>query len=120
MIEAFFDDEEFIAGNSPGADAAASIATFLKTAKALARQPQQRSILLLATSGQAQTLAGMRDMIWSTNARSKDLRDRKQQLQKEINRGKFNVEILQGLNFPLTEDGKRDAFIKDGHQTQPG
>jgi ABC-type lipoprotein release transport system permease subunit len=112
IVEAFFDDEEFIVGNSPGADAAASIATFLETAKALTRQPQQRSILLLATSGQAQALAGMRDVIWSTNARSKDLRDRKRQLQKEMNRGKFNLDILQGLNFPLAEDGKRDEFLQ--------
>jgi ABC-type lipoprotein release transport system permease subunit len=111
LIEAFFDDEEFVSGNSPGADAAASIATFLEIAESLVQDAPQRSILLMATSGQAQTLAGMRDMIWSTNARSKDLRDRKRQLQLEMNNGKFNLEILQSLNFPLNEDKKRDALI---------
>ncbi len=112
IIEAFFDNEEFVSGNSPGADAATSIATFLKIAESLAGSPQQRSILLIATSGQAQTLAGMRDMIWSINARSKDLRNQKRQLQKEINKGKSNLKMLQGLTFPLTSDKKRDVFIE--------
>ncbi len=111
IIEAFFDNEEFVSGNSPGADAATSIATFLKIADSLASRPPKRSIMLIATSGQAQSLAGMRDIIWSINARSKDLRDRKRQLQKEMNRSKFNVELFQSLTFPLTEDKKRDAFI---------
>ncbi len=112
IIEAFFDNEEFVSGNSPGADAATSIATFLQIAKSLADKPQQRSILLIATSGQAQTLAGMRDMIWSINARSKDLRDQKKQLQEEIKTGKSTLKMLQGLTFPLAEDKKRDVFIE--------
>ena len=111
IIEAFFDNEEFVSGNSPGADAATSIATFLKIADSLANHPPKRSIMLVATSGQAQALAGMRDIIWSISARSKDLRDRKRQLQKEMNRGKFNVELFQSLTFPISEDKKRDAFI---------
>ncbi len=113
IIEAFFDDEEFVTGNSPGADAAASIATFLKIADSLVKDAPQRSVLLVATSGQAQTLAGWRDMIWSTDARSKDLRHEKRQLQQDINKGKFNLETLKNLNFPLSEDKKRDAIIAD-------
>lgn len=111
IVEAFFDTEEFVAGNSPGADSAASIATLLETARFLVSQPQKRSIMLVATSGQAQTLAGMRDMIWSTNARSKDLRDQKRQLQKALNKGKSHLEILKGLNFPLVEDLERDETV---------
>ncbi len=111
IIEAFFDNEEFVSGNSPGADAASSIATFLELAKSLVKEPQQRSVLLVATSGQAQTLAGMREMIWSTNSRSKDLRDQKLQLQKEMASGKSNLDLLRNLNFPLVEDKTRDALI---------
>ena len=111
IIEAFFDNEEFVSGNSPGADAATSIATLLHLAESLTKDPQPRSILLAATSGQAQTLAGMRDMIWSTNVRSKDLRDQKRHLQKELAKEKFNLEMLHGLDFPLTTDSKRDALI---------
>ncbi|NOR24900.1 MAG: FtsX-like permease family protein [Desulforhopalus sp.] len=111
IIEAFFDNEEFVYANSPGADAATSIATFLEIAKSLVKAPQQRSIMLVATSGQAQTLAGMRDMIWSTNARSKDLRKQKRQLQKTITQGKSTLEMLHGLDFPLSEDSKRDELL---------
>ena len=111
IIEAFFDDEEFVSGNSPGADSATSIATFLEIAQSLIKDPPARSIMLIATSGQAQTLAGMRDIIWSINARSKDIRDRKRQLQKEMNRGKFNLELLQSLTFPLPDDEKKESFI---------
>ncbi len=111
IVEAFFDNEEFVAGNSPGADAATSIATFLELAQSLKKNPPQRSVMLVATSGQAQTLAGMRDMIWSTNVRSKDLRDLKRQLQQKIARGKANLMMLHGLAFPLTEDSKRDQHL---------
>ncbi len=111
VLEAFFDNEEFVSGNSPGADAASSIATFLELAGTLVKEPRQRSVLLVATSGQAQTLAGMREMIWSLNARSKDLRDRKRELQKEVASGLSNLNLLENLNFPLTEDQIRDTLI---------
>jgi len=113
IIEAFFDDEEYVVGNSPGADAATSIATMLQIAKSFAAKPPQRSILLIATSGRAQTLAGMRDMIWSINARSKDLREDKRRLQNEIRGAKARLELLRGLSFPLAEDKKRDAALGD-------
>lgn len=111
ILEAFFDNEEFVSGNSPGADAASSIATFLELARTLVEKPQQRSILLVATSGHAQTLAGMREMIWSISARSKDLRDRKRDLQKEVTSGTSSVDLLRNLTFPLVEDTTRDALI---------
>lgn len=111
IVEAFFDTEEFIVGNSPGADAAASIATLLEVAKFLAAHPGERSVLLLATSGQAQTLAGMRDFVWSIGARSKDLRDQKQHLQKNLQAAKTNLETLENISFPLGKDPDRDALI---------
>lgn len=111
IVEAFFDNEEFVAGNSPGADAATSIATLLELARALTTNPPQRSVLLIATSGQAQTLAGMRDMMWSTNVRSKDLRDMKRDLQQKISQGKTDLAMLQGLRFPLDQEPDRDAQL---------
>jgi hypothetical protein len=111
IVEAFYDNEEFVVGASPGADASASIATLLDTAAALVRHPQKRSIMLVATSGQAQTLAGMRDMIWSLNARSKDLRDQSRQLKKSIKSTRETLQLLQDVTFPLSADGERDALI---------
>lgn len=111
IVETFFDNEEFVAGKSPGADSASSIATFLETAENLVKNPQKRSVLLVANSGQFQTLAGMRDIIWSLNARSKDLRKKKRNLQKISKEQKKNIEVLQELTFPLSEDPERDKRL---------
>jgi hypothetical protein len=111
ILEAFFDTEEFVAGDSPGADAAASITTLLEIARILTSQAPERSVLLLATSGQAQTLAGMREAIWSISAKSKDLRDQKQRLEKIQIEVKQHLEILQGLDLPLQKDHNRDILL---------
>ncbi|TKB06323.1 FtsX-like permease family protein [Desulforhopalus sp. IMCC35007] len=111
IVEAFFDNQEFVANNSPGADSASSIATFLELAESFRKNPPKRSILLLATSGHAQTLAGMRDAIWSLNARSKDLRDSKKTLSQELLRQQETQQLLQSLRFPLTKDSTRDKAI---------
>ena len=111
VLEAFFDTEEFVTGDSPGADAATSIATLLTLAEALAKEPPERSILLLATSGRHQALAGMRDFIWSISARSKDLRDKKQQLQRRQKETNDNLATLGKLRFPLAPDYSRDSLI---------
>ncbi len=111
ILEAFFDNNEFVAGDSPGADAATSIATLLEIAKTLSQNPQGRSVMLLATSGNSQTLAGMRDTIWSMNARSKELRSYKRRLQQIIKENRTNLELLKQLHFPLAEDKERDALL---------
>ncbi len=111
IVESFFDTEEFVFNNSPGADSAASMATFLEVAKSLTNQDLDRSVLLVATSGQAQTLAGMREAIWSLNARSKDLRNSKRQLKKILAGAKKNISLLNTLDFPLGEDRERDGLI---------
>jgi len=113
ILEAFFDNQEFVVGNSPGADAATSIATLLEIAKTLSQNPQGRSVMLVATSGNSQTLAGMRDTIWSMNARSKELRSYKRQLQKTIKEDKAKLKLLKQLHFPLTEDKKRDSLLRE-------
>ncbi|MDX2478762.1 MAG: hypothetical protein QNK24_00330 [Desulfuromusa sp.] len=111
IVESFFDNKEFIAGNSPGADAASSIATFLELANSFKNNPPKRSVLLLATSGQAQTLAGMRDAMWSLNTRSKDLRNKKKTLTKELSKQTASLQLLQSLSFPLDADKDRDLLI---------
>ncbi len=113
VLEAFFDTDEFITGDSPGADAATSIATLLALAETLVKNPPERSILLLATSGRAQAMAGMRDFVWSISARSKDLRDKKQQLQRLQKKLKENLATLEKLRFPLEPDPSRDALLSE-------
>jgi cell division protein FtsL len=74
MVEAFYDSTATVAGLSAGADEAVGIATLLELARFLKENPPQRSVMLIASSGHAQTLAGFREMIWSISVRSKDLR----------------------------------------------
>ncbi|MFT5700304.1 MAG: ABC-type lipoprotein release transport system permease subunit [Desulforhopalus sp.] len=111
IIESFFDNKEYVAGNSPGADAASSIATFLELANNLKKNSPGRSVLLLATSGHAQTLAGMRDAMWSLNARSKDLRNQKRALAKELTKQQESLQLLESLTFPLKADKERDILV---------
>ena len=112
ILEAFYDSEEMVAGDSPGADAALSIATLLDTARQFTSSPPARSVLLLATSGNNQTLAGMRDMIWSINSRSKELRGEKKRLGAAIREKEKILDMLQGLTFPLKENEARDKLLK--------
>ncbi len=112
VLESFFDNEEFLAGNSPGADSATSMATFLSVAQELTIKPPKRSVLLLATSGNAQTLAGIRDLIWSINSRSKELRKKKKLLQQRRKNAARAITTLKDLSFPLIQNSARDATIK--------
>jgi cell division protein FtsX len=73
VVEAFYDSTAWVAGRAPGADEACSIATLLQLAEDLQRRPPGRSVLLLATSGHAQALAGMREAVWSVHTRSKEM-----------------------------------------------
>lgn len=91
IIEAFYDSTGYVAGRSPGADEAVSVANLLKLADMFAASPPARSILLVATSGHAQSLHGMRDLIWSMQERTKILRDLRRNLQKSIRQSKKHL-----------------------------
>ncbi|MBW1634914.1 MAG: peptide ABC transporter permease [Deltaproteobacteria bacterium] len=113
IFEAFFDNNEFIAGDSPGADAATSIATLLEVDRTFTENPPGRSVMVVATSGNSQTLAGMRDTIWSLNARSKEFRQYKRKLQKNIREDDKKLQLLKQLHFPLDDNKERDNLLKD-------
>ncbi|MCF6247771.1 MAG: M28 family peptidase [Desulfobacula sp.] len=74
IVEAFYDTAGFIPGNSPGADQSVSIASLLDLARFLKQQPPERSVLLVATGGHGNSLAGMREMIWSLGVKSRELK----------------------------------------------
>jgi ABC-type lipoprotein release transport system permease subunit len=113
IVEAFFDNEELVVGQAPGADAASGIATLLELAVNLSQNPLGRSVLLQASSGQAQSLAGMREAVWSINSRPRELRDRDRQLQEIISQIERQLAILNNLNFPLAADQGRDALLAE-------
>ncbi|EPR44129.1 protein of unknown function DUF214 [Desulfovibrio sp. X2] len=70
VIEAFYDSEGLVVGRSPGAEEASSIAALLELAAELKAHPPKRSVLLLATEGHAQGLAGIRDFVWSVRTKA--------------------------------------------------
>ena len=111
IIEAFYDSSGYIPSRSPGADEAVSIANLLKIAEQFSHTPPARSVVLVATSGHAQSLHGMRDLIWSMQERTKGLRDLRRELKKSIRTAKKHLKLITGLAFPLTHDQDRDAEL---------
>jgi hypothetical protein len=97
MVEAFYDSTATVAGLSPGADEAVSIGTLLELARFLKENPPGRSVLLIASSGHAQTLAGMREMIWSLSARSKDMRDLKKSFKALVKKTRKTIKLLKNM-----------------------
>ncbi|MDH3329565.1 MAG: ABC transporter permease, partial [Desulfobulbaceae bacterium] len=92
---AFYDSSAFIPGHSPGAEESLSIAGLLQLAELLSRQPPSRPFLLVASSGHAQGLAGMRETIWAANARSKDLRATEKMLKADQQKRTGFLELLE-------------------------
>ena len=113
IIEAFLDSEELIAGHSPGADSAVSIATMLALAEQLVQHPPQRTVMLIASSGRAQTLAGMRELVWSINTRSRALRDLRKDLKDQQKVEQSYIKTLEAVRFPLEEDRERDKLLQE-------
>ncbi len=111
IVEAFYDSTTFVAGKSPGADEAVSIANLLKLAEHFSQNPPQRSIILVATSGHAQSLHGMRDLIWSLQERTKGLRDFRRELRKINQQSNDIIGLIESLRFPLEQDSERDAML---------
>jgi hypothetical protein len=111
IIEAFYDSTAYVRGRSPGADESVSIASLLKLAEHFAARPPPRSLLLVATSGHAQSLHGMRELIWSMQERTKNLRDQRRELKKRITRAEETLTLISELSFPLAQDFERDQFL---------
>jgi len=113
IIEAFYDSTAHVSGHSPGADESISIASLLKLAEHFSTSAPAHSLLFVATSGHAQSLHGMRDLIWSMQERTKNLRDRRRALNKQVSTAEDNLELIDQLTFPLAPDPVRDARLSE-------
>ncbi len=100
VVEAFYDGTAWIPGMAPGADEALGAASLLFFARHLKENPPARSVLLLATSGHAQSHAGLREWIAGLAARSRDLRDARNEMNRRV---ESTQRTLQGLQRLLTE-----------------
>ena len=111
IIEAFYDSTGFIAGRSPGADESISIVSLLKLADFFSRTPPARSIALVATSGHAQSLHGMRDLIWSLQEQTRELRNHRKELKTSVSESEKKLTLIKTLKFPLNQDQDRDNLL---------
>lgn len=99
LVEAFYDSTAHVAGESPGADEAVGAATLLQVARHLKENPPERTVLIVATSGHAQSLAGLRELVWSFTARSRDLRDARNELRGHVKKARLTLQALRGAAF---------------------
>lgn len=63
MIGAYYDAISPVPAVAPGADQASGVATWLELARMLATHPPRRTVVLAATPGHFQALAGMRELV---------------------------------------------------------
>jgi len=113
VVEAFYDAEAYVAGRSPGAGPALGAATLLTLAEFLRDHPPERAVVLVATAGHAQALAGMREMMYSVRARSRDLRKGQKNLKKIIKSARDTEKWLgrwsgDAAGLPGTDDPELD------------
>jgi hypothetical protein len=118
MVEAFYDSTAWVAGRSPGADEACSVASLLFLAKYLKDNPPQRTVILVATSGHAQALAGMRDLVWGFTTRSNIQRKMSRDLKTLVKKTRNTIKALEQASFETTDpdtalDEEIQGLIKD-------
>ncbi len=111
IVDAFYDSSAYVVGRAPGADEASSIATLLQTAKRLQDNPPTRSVLLVASSGHNESLAGLRDILWSIKSKSKLLRKEKKQIKRGLKDSKKFIKTLNSLSWPLAANKERDVLL---------
>jgi len=110
VVEAFYDSTAHVVGQAPGADEAMGIGTLLELARYLRNHPPQRSILLLATAGHAQTLSGMREAVWSIHAKSKEFILKRKMLSNDLKQAQ---KVSKGLKMnAVTTDAPDAALVK--------
>lgn len=95
IVEAFYDTAGYVAGKSKGSDQACSIASLMDLAAYLKDNPPTRPILLAATAGQGNSLAGMREMVWALDIKAKEINNRVSRYQQTIKETRQTIEWIQ-------------------------
>ena len=109
VLEAFYDASSPILGLAPGADEATSISALLSLARHLAENPPERSVLFVATTGNGQGQAGMREFVWAATTRKKAMRDQERELDARKKKVDHLLELLKEAQpLDLADKGDRD------------
>ncbi|MBI9077034.1 MAG: ABC transporter permease [Desulfatibacillum sp.] len=122
VVEAFYDSTALVLGQSPGADEAGGITALLELARKLKENPPPRSVLLVATAGHAQSLAGARELWWSLCTKNSAIKEEKARLEKWIEDGEKALESLDKFakTFPTNQEDYKDllAAVTEELKTQ--
>jgi hypothetical protein len=95
VLDAFYDASSHVLGIAPGADEASSISMLLSLVRQMAKDRPDRSVLFLATAGNGQGLAGMRQFVWTISTRTKLLRKESNELKRQEHEVTRQAELLQ-------------------------
>ena len=95
IVESFYDTASHVLDIAPGADESVSMATLMESAAYFKTHPPARSVLLLATSGHAQALAGLRALVWAVSTKGKILKRLKNQISEEKDAADGRVALLE-------------------------
>ena len=117
IVEAFLDGSRYVPGLAPGADEAVSMATLLELARRYGREPPQRSVLLLATSGHASSLAGLRETVWALVSKGKELKEELKKTKAQVEDIAKTVELL-AANILGDDDPGRNAIVHQAIQEE--
>ncbi|HSO19126.1 MAG TPA: M28 family peptidase, partial [Desulfosarcina sp.] len=113
MVEAFYDSSAWVLGQSPGADEALGIATLLELARYFREHPPSRSVLMVATAGHAQALAGMRELFWSLRSKNLVLRREQKRLKQIQKDSRQMLEVLERGYLPPQHPDAEGRLLKD-------
>ncbi|MGE4556863.1 MAG: FtsX-like permease family protein [Desulfovibrionaceae bacterium] len=107
-IHASFDSTPLVLGDAPGAGEAVSADTLLAVGRYLSAHPPKRSVLLLATGGGANSLAGLREFFYAATAKSSSLNDRKEMIGELRTHAQSALHGLQEAD-PIRNPGPAEA-----------
>jgi hypothetical protein len=123
MVDAFYDSSAWVEGLSPGADEACGVATLLHLARHLKDNPPQRTVILVATGGHAQALAGMRELVWSLTTRTRIQRSLKRDSEALIKITRKTIKALKNATFDRpaagdSPDNEDQTLVKNAVEEQ--
>ena len=117
LVEAFFDAGRYVPGHAPGADEATSIATLLDLATSYGANPPKRSVLLLATTGHANNLAGLREAVWALTSPKMELAGQLSQMQDLAKKTFLTRELLESDTLG-SDDPEQNALVHKAIQDE--
>lgn len=117
LVEAFLDASRYVPEHAPGVDEGTSLATLLHLAQGFAAAPPQRSVLLLASTGHGNNLAGMREAVWALSSKKKELASDLDEMRERGEAARTTVELLE-KSVLTPENPEHGSLVLQAIQTE--